>query len=344
MPTATGSVHAKPEIEAPEKRKWIDEVSSDDSRWKKPRAAATAAPPSSADDYLGKLPDDLVISILCNLSSSACWPSDIVSITMTCKRLNRLGLDPLVLSKASPKSLTIRARNWSDEAQQFLMRCSDAGNLEASYILGMIKFYCLRKLGSGASQMAKAAVGSHAGALYSLAVIQFNGSGGRSTDKNFNAGIRLLARAAFLGYVDGLRELGHCLQDGYGVRKNVAEGRRFLIWANAKELEPQVASKSKKSSIFSDYGCNVGVMEAHPANKFLIEWFGARPIAPELRLCSYVGCGRPEMRKHEFRRCVVCGKVYYCSRACQALHWKLLHKAECAPPIDVAVQQQDAAP
>jgi hypothetical protein len=50
-----------------------------------------------------------------------------------------------------------------------------------------------------------------------------------------------------------------------------------------------------------------------------------------LRLCSHVGCGRPETRKHEFRRCSVCGAVNYCSRACQALDWKFRHKAECAP-------------
>lgn len=34
---------------------------------------------------------------------------------------------------------------------------------------------------------------------------------------------------------------------------------------------------------------------------------------------------------HEFRRCSVCGVVNYCSRACQALDWKMRHKAECAP-------------
>jgi hypothetical protein len=27
----------------------------------------------------------------------------------------------------------------------------------------------------------------------------------------------------------------------------------------------------------------------------------------------------------------VCGVVNYCSRACQALHWRMAHKAECTP-------------
>jgi len=39
-----------------------------------------------------------------------------------------------------------------------------------------------------------------------------------------------------------------------------------------------------------------------------------------LRLCSQALCGRPETRRHEFRRCSVCGMVNYYSRACLALH------------------------
>lgn len=220
--------------------------------------------------------------------------------------------------------------------------------------------------------MAKAAIGSHAAALYSLAVIQFNGSGGSKNDKDLRAGVALCARAAFLGHVDALRELGHCLQDGYGVRQNVAEGRRFLVQANARELAsvlpaahapappagggggssspwmtawPQHAHHHRHTPgagcpLLSDFGCNVPAPEPHPANRFLADWFGAGGCAAAedltgpglgLRLCSHVGCGRPETRRHEFRRCSVCGAVNYCSRACQALDWKLRHKHQCAP-------------
>lgn len=212
--------------------------------------------------------------------------------------------------------------------------------------------------------MAKAAISSHAPALYSLAVIQFNGSGGSKNDKDLRAGVALCARAAFLGHIDALRELGHCLQDGYGVRQNVAKGRRFLVQANARELATVLSSAATSNNftrswltwsphpiphpnprhnhrhqavpgcpLLSDFGCNVPAPEAHPSSKFLAEWFGARGgiPGPGLRLCSHVGCGRPETRKHEFRRCSVCGAVNYCSRACQALDWKLRHKAECAP-------------
>lgn len=253
--------------------------------------------------------------------------------------------------------LTVKAQNWSESAQRFLKQCADAGNVEACYTLGMIRFYCLQNRGSGASLMAKAAISSHAPSLYSLAVIQFNGSGGSKNDKDLRAGVALCARAAFLGHIDALRELGHCLQDGYGVKQNIAEGRRFLVQANARELAAVLSMTPSALTaggwltwnplphhrhgagsgcpLLSDFGCNVPAPEAHPANQFLTEWFlnsskGGVP-GSGLRLCSHAGCGRPESRRHEFRRCSVCGTVNYCSRACQALDWKMRHKAECTP-------------
>lgn len=188
---------------------------------------------------------------------------------------------------------------------------------------------------SGASLMARAAIKSHAAALYSLSVIQFNGSGGSKSDKNLRAGVALCARSAYLGHVDALRELGHCLQDGYGVPRDVSEGRRLLIQANARELACSIRSYlSLKTGdeMVTDLS-EVPVQEIHPVNRFLKEWFGSGRVelAEGLRMCSHGGCGRPETRAHEFRRCSVCGKVNYCSRGCQALDWRAKHKMECTP-------------
>ncbi|GAB2297656.1 hypothetical protein Dimus_031745 [Dionaea muscipula] len=308
------------------------------------------------------LPDDLVVFILCKLSSSASCPADFINILITCKRFNGLGLSSMVMSKASPRTFAIKAMNWSDSTHRFLKRFAEAGNVDACYVLGMIRFYCLGYRGSGASLMAKAAINSHAQALYSLAVIQFNGSGGSKNDKDLRAAVALCSRAAFLGHVDALRELGHCLQDGYGVRQNVIEGRRFLVQANAQELaavlsyspaaltgraRPCIGWNNQVTSVhhthgstpdsacplLSDFGCNLPAAEAHPANQFVAEWFTGRvgKLGLGLRMCSHAGCGRPETRLHEFRRCSVCGTVNYCSRACQALDWKLRHKVECVP-------------
>ncbi|KAJ9559537.1 LOW QUALITY PROTEIN: hypothetical protein OSB04_004697, partial [Centaurea solstitialis] len=330
-------------------------------------------------DLFESLPDEIVISILCKLTSTASSPSDFITVLLTCKRLNKLGLHPLVLANASPETLAVGAKNWSENAHRFLKSCVNAGNIEAYYTLGMIRFYCLQNRGSGASLMAKAAIRSHAPALYSLALIQFNGSGGVKADKDLRAGVALAARAAFLGHVDALRELGHCLQDGYGGRE---EGRRLLVQANARELacilravdglpekspvlfeflnhhrrqrpdltesdgyvqgrvyvEPRFATgclsdSDVLSSDSKSYVCELPGMELHPVNRFLVEWFGSGRIngSPGLRLCSFGGCGRPETRRNEFRRCSGCGKVNYCSRGCQAHDWRVHHKVECAP-------------
>ncbi|XP_047314569.1 F-box protein At5g50450 [Impatiens glandulifera] len=305
-----------------------------------------------------QLPDDLVISILSKLSSTSSSPSDIISVLITCKRLNTLGLHPVVLSVANRKSFAVTVKNWSNSTHRFFKQCCDAGNLEALYTLGMIRFYCFKNRRSGASLMAKAAIENHAPALYSLAVIQFNGSGGTKNDKDLRAGVALCARAAILGYIDALRELGHCIQDGYGARKDVVSGRRLLIQANAREIASviraavpsvstgQFISKEthgflKKISggsgsvcpILSDFGCDIPVREVHPANRFLIEWFESKEYGLDypIRVCSHVGCGRSETRRNEFRRCSACNNVNYCSRGCQAQDWKIRHKVECMP-------------
>ncbi|KAJ0243048.1 F-box protein [Hirschfeldia incana] len=277
-------------------------------------------------NHIDDLPDDLVISILRKLSSSASSPSDFLNVLIICKRLNRLALHPLVLSRAGPQTLAVTAEKWSDSAHRFLKLCVNAGNIDACYALGMIRFYCLQNHVSGASLMARAAIKSHAPALYSLSVIQFNGSGGNKSDKNLRAGVALCARSAYLGHVDALRELGHCLQDGYGVPRDVAEGRRLLIQANARELAVSLKSREEKT-------LTGPVQEIRPVNRFMKGWFdsGRVVLAEGLRMCSHGGCGRPETRSHEFRRCSVCGKVNYCSRGCQALDWRGEHKMECAP-------------
>ncbi|KAJ4831243.1 hypothetical protein Tsubulata_014558 [Turnera subulata] len=58
-----------------------------------------------------------------------------------------------------------------------------------SSIRMQIRFYCVQTRGSGALLMAKAAIKSHAPALYSLSIIQFNGSGGSKSDKDLRAGV-----------------------------------------------------------------------------------------------------------------------------------------------------------
>ncbi|CAN8238601.1 unnamed protein product [Cochlearia groenlandica] len=327
---------------------------------KRRRCVSTISPEPetiTGTDLLDSIPDDLVVTILCRLASTSRCPSDFINVLMTCKRLNSLAMSGIVLSRLSQRAIAVKAYNWSEYSHRFLKRCVDAGCLEACYTLGMIRFYCLQNRRNGASLMAKAAISSHAPALYSLAVIQFNGSGGSKNDKDLRAGVALCARAAYLGHVDALRELGHCLQDGYGVPQNVSEGRRFLVQANARELAAVLSTAGGETKswltlsqnhnqtqqqvqgcpLLSDFGCNVPSPETHPANRFLADWFAVRGgdnPGDGLRLCSHGGCGRPETRKHEFRRCSVCGVVNYCSRACQALDWKLRHKIDCAPTVE----------
>lgn len=206
----------------------------------------------------------------------------------------------------------------------------------------------------------KAATEDHAPALYSLAIIKFNGSEGSKESKNIPTACALCALAADLGSVDALRELGYCFQDGYGLRKSFLRGRTLLMQAAALEVACALRATPERLEIESELstimsfkavpGANPGLgraywtatgfelapREKHPANRFLIEWFelnGSGRVG--LGSCSDTICGRPETRENEFRKCAGCGDVKYCSRGCQAHDWKVRHKMECSsmPPL-----------
>ncbi|KAL2536733.1 F-box protein [Forsythia ovata] len=99
-----------------------------------------------------------------------------------------------------------------------------------------------------------------------------------------------------MGHIDAIRELGHCLQDGNGMKQNIVEGRRFFVQANARELATVLATAAPSAlnseswltwnsllhhlhvavtrcPLLSDFGCNVPALESHPVNQFLSDWF-----------------------------------------------------------------------
>ncbi|GKV39594.1 hypothetical protein SLEP1_g47345 [Rubroshorea leprosula] len=81
--------------------------------------------------FFNDMPDDLVISILSEISSSAGCPADFMNVLMTCQTLKRLAVDPFVLSKASSKMFRTKVDKWSESACRFMTLCADAGNAEA---------------------------------------------------------------------------------------------------------------------------------------------------------------------------------------------------------------------
>ncbi|KAL6659825.1 hypothetical protein ACP70R_002654 [Stipagrostis hirtigluma subsp. patula] len=285
-------------------------------------------------DAFDRLPDDLVLAVLAGLAARAACPADLAAAALTCRRFRELAAHPAVLSRASAAAVAVRAARWSEAAHRFLRRCAAAGNLHACYFLGMVRFYCLGARTAGAALLARAAAGGHAAALYALAVVQFNGSGGGKADKDPRAGVALCARAAWLGHVPALRELGHCLQDGYGARRDAAAGRCLLLHATARELLSRRHCRRRGDCAEDD---------GDAASRFMVEWWplagkaASAGLAPsgdgddmDLRLCSHARCGRRETRRHEFRRCSACGFASYCSRACQAVDWKRAHRGQCA--------------
>ena len=158
----------------------------------------------------------------------------------------------------------------------------------------------------GASLLARAATAGVREAHHTLAVMHFNGSGGRRRDKDPEAGAALCARGNLLfDCVSAKRELGHCLQDGFGVERDAALGAKLLDEAAAadaksgKGLDAAVLAASAAAAIVEErlrkrndintLNAAVGAaaevaaaaknaaaahLTATRENRFLLDWYG----------------------------------------------------------------------
>ncbi|KAL4324577.1 hypothetical protein GQ457_11G028840 [Hibiscus cannabinus] len=230
-----------------------------------------------------QLPDDLVVSILCNLGSSASSPPDFFNALLTVRSRRWL-----VLSKLGAKALVMKARNWSKSALRFLVRCAAAGNVEACYILGMNLVllslsYVLTTLIDWillleTKRNRKASYGKSSKQVpcASRLLIKFNGSGagGSKAEQNPHGGVDLCMRAASLGHWDAVIELGRLLYDGHCLYGSV-EGRRLFSVEEAVEFVSSVIFPLKRQARQQQETGN-GNEERHPVNVFLKEWFESK--------------------------------------------------------------------
>ena len=311
--------------------------------------------------------------------------------------------------------LDIKATQWFKGAKAFAEKAVAAGSARASFFVGSVAFYCegsdgffetshedthkdthkdihkdpLRcsseteeerrrdaRRARGASLLARAATAGVKEAHHTLAVMHFNGSGGRRRDKDPEAGAALCARGNILfDCVSAKRELGHCLQDGFGVEQDSVLGAKLLKEAAEMDaragngLDAAVVAASRAAAVVEERlrkrndinTLNAAVAaaaevaeaaktaaQAHLTatceNRFLLDWYGdgvddaSAPLATlplGTTSCSHPLCGRVETRRHEFRRCSCCGRVRYCSRSCQGADWRLQHKFACLPLLEL---------
>lgn len=279
-----------------------------------------------------------------------------------------------VLSRAT-------AENWTEGASAFAEAAVDAGSVFAAFLVGSVDFYCrdarretpeLAAAGRtrGASLLARAAVAGSPDAHHTLAIMHFNGSGGKRKDKDPETGAAFCARGNILfGSANAKRELGHCLQDGFGVEQDVPLGRKLLAEAAAADVatpamdaavvaatvaaaaaEERLRKRNDINTLNAAVAAAAEVsaaakhaaeqhLTAPPVARFLLDWYDpnvcGNVLQPGTHACSHPLCGRVETRRHEFRRCSCCGRTRYCSRSCQSLDWRLQHKFACLPLLEL---------
>ena len=232
--------------------------------------------------------------------------------------------------------LDIKASQWFAGARAFADRAVAAGSPRAAFFVGSVNFYCEgsdsaaarstsaderdarasaaakaardARRARGAALLARAATAGVREAHHTLAVMHFNGSGGRRRDKDPEAGAALCARGNILfDCVSAKRELGHCLQDGFGVEQDAALGAKLLAEAAAADaragrgLDAAVLAASSAAAVVEERlrkrndinTLNAAVaaaaevaeaaknaaqahLTATTENRFLLDWYGEK--------------------------------------------------------------------
>eukprot|EP00271_Cylindrocystis_brebissonii_P004211 TRINITY_DN15812_c0_g1_i1.p1 TRINITY_DN15812_c0_g1~~TRINITY_DN15812_c0_g1_i1.p1 ORF type:complete len:1240 (+),score=229.75 TRINITY_DN15812_c0_g1_i1:811-4530(+) len=183
------------------------------------------------------LPTDILVKIFEHAAMTASRPANIITLSRVSKQWRQTASEASVVKAIGIGGSAVKARQWGPEARAYLEAAAGAGSLEALFMLGMVLFYCLpneRLLGG--KHIVQAGRDGHAAALYAASIISFNGSGWGRRAKDMKMGVALCCRAAALGNVDAMRELGHCLLDGFGARQDQAEGMRLLLLAQVMEI------------------------------------------------------------------------------------------------------------
>ncbi|CAI5507516.1 unnamed protein product [Closterium sp. Naga37s-1] len=191
-----------------------------------------------------------------------------------------------------------------------MLLCGLAGNVDALFLLGMIKFYCQRDSRSGACLLVRAAEEGHVGALHALAAINAHGSGGSAADANPAVAAEVLWHAAVRGSRSALQELGHSYLDGYGVRKNVALGVKLLLLATSSASPSFLASSPPSVSPQQHVDTSShAVFPGRPTSRPL----ESPRVALEETLNSLSGSLQEMVYEHEARARAEAGGVHFSS-------------------------------
>ena len=148
----------------------------------------------------------------------------------------------------------------------------------------------------------KAADQGHAHAQGNLGIMYSNGRGVAQSDDV--EAVRWYRKAADQGHAMAQFNLGAIYFNGEGVQEDLAAAHNYFTLAAAQGFEQ--------------------------AKEILIKHFpeGA-PTSTEPLTSSVSSCARCGAAAADLKACARCKSVAYCSRECQAAHWKAGHKKNC---------------
>lgn len=266
---------------------------------------------------------------------------DRFAIQTTCKTFQRISNDsPELLANVSlggdvnGKGGLLRDEDTPATASIKLTPYCQAGNLEAIYMLGMIKSYCLHDVDKGISLLKLASKRGYIRATYTLGIML--------RDIKPREARRYMSEAAELGYLPALQEIlpARDLKTKFGeptagelcqyldpTSLNRLLGRHYVICPHLRDLNTshcwnplcgRWAHRAQNASI----ALNASNMTSTGRNR--------RPFTLSKDQAPNTPGAMSNTRVSRMKMCSRCCRAKYCSKLCQVYDWRSgRHKVEC---------------
>ena len=279
-------------------------------------ATALPAPPlmSNNSDLLCMVPEEVVGHVISFLGSL----QDRFALQCTSRQFHRLSnsdelLAPMGLGGniETGEGGIFRDEDTIDSAVAKVSIFARAGNLEALYMLGMIKTYCQPDVEGGILILKRAAADGYVRAHYTLGIVL--------RDSHVDEAAQHMLQAAAAQYLPALQEVlnNRDMKLRFG-ELSAAQLRPYLDPVCLNRL---LARHYLNSPVLR------GLNTSHCWNPICGRWaFKAQMVPPSFTEASF----HLDLRVSRMKMCSRCCRAKYCGKLCQVYDWRSgRHKTEC---------------
>jgi len=299
----------------------------EEDRTSSPQSVASVESTKTSSPLLKKIPSEVVLHIMTYLTTL----TDYNKLQLVCRQFRDLSNNKCVLQSLQITKMPIIMEDDGPlDAQTRLYKYAKACNLEALYMLGMIRAYCYEDVWGAVSLLRHSSVHGHVKSCYALGLML--------RDHQKDESKAMLLKAAKQGYLPAQQEV---------YPASVVKAKHGELEADelVNYLDPDCLSDLLNREFKKNKMCYASNDTSHCWNPHCGRWAYKQHVQRQsLSSCvqtnldptvaSILPCVpivNPKLHKvSRMKMCSSCRQAKYCSKLCQVYDWRSnRHKTEC---------------